>query len=44
MLRDELESKHSARLEWIVIWLIAIEIVLGVLTMLLDMDIIKPVK
>jgi len=42
MLRDELESKHSTRLEWIVIWLIVIEIVLGLFEMLVDLNILKP--
>lgn len=30
MLRDHLNNDHTARLEWIVIWLILVEIVIGV--------------
>jgi uncharacterized Rmd1/YagE family protein len=30
MLRGHLDNAHSVRLEWIVIWLIAIECVVGI--------------
>ncbi|KAF6251755.1 hypothetical protein COO60DRAFT_1557589 [Scenedesmus sp. NREL 46B-D3] len=30
MLRDHQQNHHSARLEWIIIWLIAVELVVGV--------------
>ena len=33
--RSVQESKHSVRLEWVVIWLILIEVVIGVATILL---------
>lgn len=29
MLRDHLNNFHTARLEWIVIWLIVVEVVVG---------------
>lgn len=31
MLRDHENNHHNARLEWIVIWLIVIEVVVGLL-------------
>lgn len=34
MLRDHENNHHNARLEWIVIWLIVIEVVVGVLEVL----------
>ena len=33
--RSVQEAKHSVRLEWVVIWLILIEVVIGVATILL---------
>lgn len=29
MLRDQQNNFHNARLEWIIIWLIAVELVVG---------------
>jgi uncharacterized Rmd1/YagE family protein len=34
MLRDHENNAHSARLEWIVIWLIVVELVVGLLEVL----------
>lgn len=34
MLRDHENNHHSARLEWIVIWLIVVEVVVGLLEVL----------
>lgn len=34
MLRDHLNNFHSARLEWIVIWLIVIEVIVGLFELL----------
>lgn len=36
MLKDHLNSSHGEQLEWIVIWLIGIEIVVAVITTCLD--------
>eukprot|EP00906_Rhabdomonas_costata_P023872 RCo034409 len=32
MLSDELNQKHSSKLEWIIIWLILIEVIVGILS------------
>jgi len=34
MIRDHQNNSHTARLEWIVIWLILIEIVIGIFSIL----------
>lgn len=34
MLRDHQNNHHSVRLEWIVIWLIVVEVVVGVFELL----------
>jgi uncharacterized Rmd1/YagE family protein len=36
MLKDHLNSTHGEQLEWVVIILIAFEIIIGVLTMCID--------
>lgn len=36
MLKDHLNSMHGEYLEWIIIWLIAIEILIGVITIVFD--------
>ncbi|KAI3646187.1 hypothetical protein MP228_009115 [Amoeboaphelidium protococcarum] len=36
MLKDHLNSMHGEYLEWIIIWLIAIEILIGIITILFD--------
>lgn len=39
MIADQFTERHGARLEWIVIWLVLVEVIIGVLELLLD---IKP--
>jgi uncharacterized Rmd1/YagE family protein len=39
MLKDQLEVRHSTRLEWIVIWLIVAEVLLEVVWNILVKDI-----
>ena len=34
MLRDHQNNLHAARLEWIVIWLILVEVIVGVFDLL----------
>jgi len=41
MLNDDLHNKHTANLEWIVIWLIVIEVVVEVFWNILIKDILK---
>lgn len=36
LLKESVNSTHEERLETIVIWLIAVEIILGVLTIVVD--------
>ncbi|KAK7195208.1 YagE family protein [Novymonas esmeraldas] len=36
MLADDFSQRHGARLEWIVIWLVFVEVVIGVLELLVD--------
>lgn len=36
MLADEFSQRHGARLEWIVIWLVFVEVIIGVLELLVD--------
>ncbi|KAG8344597.1 putative ACR YagE family [Trypanosoma vivax] len=37
MLAEEFSQRHGARLEWIVIWLVFVEVVLGVLELLINL-------
>ncbi|ORC86079.1 uncharacterized protein TM35_000301190 [Trypanosoma theileri] len=37
MLAEEFSQRHGARLEWIVIWLVFAEVVIGVLELLIDL-------
>lgn len=39
MIADQFTERHGARLEWIVIWLVLVEVIIGVLELLLD---VKP--
>ena len=39
MIADQFHERHGARLEWIVIWLVLVEVIIGVLELLLD---VKP--
>jgi len=32
LVRDYQNTNHSSRLEWIIIWLIVIEVVIGIIT------------
>lgn len=36
MLAEEFSQRHGARLEWIVIWLVFVEVIIGVLELLVD--------
>eukprot|EP00331_Platyophrya_macrostoma_P007150 CAMPEP_0176410984 /NCGR_PEP_ID=MMETSP0127-20121128/3354_1 /TAXON_ID=938130 /ORGANISM="Platyophrya macrostoma, Strain WH" /LENGTH=498 /DNA_ID=CAMNT_0017790529 /DNA_START=142 /DNA_END=1638 /DNA_ORIENTATION=+ len=36
MITDQFHERHGARLEWIVIWLVLVEVIIGVLELLLD--------
>lgn len=36
MLADEFSQRHGARLEWIVIWLVFVEVIIGVLELCVD--------
>lgn len=36
MLAEEFAQRHGARLEWIVIWLVFVEVIIGVLELLVD--------
>ena len=40
MLSDELNQKHNAKLEWIIIWLILIEVIVGLVS--LGMTFLQP--
>jgi len=40
MLNDQLDAMHSAKLEWIVIWLIVIEVVISVVWQMLIKDVL----
>eukprot|EP00658_Telonema_sp_P-2_P083082 TRINITY_DN8906_c0_g1_i4.p1 TRINITY_DN8906_c0_g1~~TRINITY_DN8906_c0_g1_i4.p1 ORF type:complete len:248 (+),score=47.43 TRINITY_DN8906_c0_g1_i4:392-1135(+) len=37
VLSDQFSQRHSSRLEWIVIWLVFVEVIIGVLELILDM-------
>jgi uncharacterized Rmd1/YagE family protein len=39
MISDQFNQRHGSRLEWIVIWLVMVEVVIGVLELLVD---VKP--
>lgn len=39
MITEQFNQRHGARLEWIVIWLVLVEVIIGVLELLLD---VKP--
>ena len=39
MIADQFSQRHSSRLEWIVIWLVLVEVIIGVLELVLD---VKP--
>jgi uncharacterized Rmd1/YagE family protein len=39
MIADQFHERHGARLEWIVIWLVLVEVIIGVLELMLD---VKP--
>lgn len=36
MIAEQFHERHGARLEWIVIWLVLVEVIIGVLELLLD--------
>ena len=42
MLRDQTNNAHGARLEWIVIWLIVVEVVIGLFECLSILGLIRP--
>lgn len=37
MLSDQFSQRHSSRLEWIVIWLVLVEVIIGALELMLDL-------
>ncbi|EAN81626.1 hypothetical protein, conserved, partial [Trypanosoma cruzi] len=37
MLAEEFSQRHGARLEWIVIWLVLAEVLIGILELLIDL-------
>lgn len=37
MLAEEFSQRHGARLEWIVIWLVFVEVIIGVMELMVDM-------
>jgi uncharacterized Rmd1/YagE family protein len=41
MLNEEMHNMHSSRLEWIVIWLIVIEVLIQVFWNMLIKDVLK---
>ena len=37
VLSDQFSQRHSSRLEWIVIWLVFVEVIIGIMELVLDM-------